>query len=170
MDDLDYEPEVDQEEDEDMAEDTARRAKMRQKGRGHRAQDNMEDRFEGRGGVFESVGGDGGSAIAGQRSVEGWVVIASNIHEEAQEDDVLDAFSEYGNVQNLHMNLDRRTGFVKGYALIEYEKGAGASKAIKDMNGKELLGQEIAVDWAFVKPAGGGRGGGGGRGRRRYNR
>jgi hypothetical protein len=27
-----------------------------------------------------------------------------------------------------------------------------ASDAIQGMNGKELLGQVIAVDWAYVKP------------------
>ena len=44
--------------------------------------------------------------------MEGWVVVVSNIHEEAPEDDVLDVFSEYGKVRDLHLNLDRRTGYV----------------------------------------------------------
>ncbi|KAJ1423364.1 hypothetical protein B484DRAFT_451913 [Ochromonadaceae sp. CCMP2298] len=124
---------------------------MTSKGRGHDKKEGGDNRIEGRGGVFEKLQRGGGAGAGPIESIEGWILFVTNVHQEAQEDDLLDKFSEFGTVKNIHVNLDRRSGFVKGYALVEFGEYDDALSAIKGLNGQQLLEQVINVDWAFVK-------------------
>ena len=108
-------------------------------------------------------------------AIEGWVLFVTGLHEEAQEDDVVDAFADFGDVKDVRLNLDRRTGFAKGYAFVEFGSKAEADAAVEGMHGKDILGKAIAVDFAFfsegeLRTGGGRRGGRRGRGRGRGRR
>ncbi|KAF6982541.1 hypothetical protein CFC21_000921 [Triticum aestivum] len=128
-------------------------APRKTKGRGFREDPNSssahrDSRLAGAGrSGFDALASDGGPGPV--RSIEGWIVLVTGVHEEAQEEDLHNIFGDYGQVKNLHLNLDRRTGFVKGYALIEYENFEQAKRAIRESDGTELLSQIISVDWAF---------------------
>ncbi|PFH38507.1 RNA-binding protein 8A family protein [Besnoitia besnoiti] len=135
----------------------------KQKGRGLKEGGRESDgRYSGDAGVFERLeekkngatkrDSDRAKGPGPARSVEGWIIVVRNLHEEAQEEDLHENFESFGQIKNLHLNLDRRTGFVKGYAFIEYETYDEAEAAIKGMDSQQLLGQPVFVDWAFSQP------------------
>ncbi|KAI9697157.1 MAG: hypothetical protein M1820_007893 [Bogoriella megaspora] len=91
------------------------------------------------------------------RSMEGWVIMATNIHEEASEEDVQELFGEYGDIKNLQLPLDRRSGYLKatvynlGYVFVEYPTVEEAEAAIRGVNGTQFLEQTVQVDFTFVR-------------------
>lgn len=91
------------------------------------------------------------SFVGPLQSINGWILFATGIHEEAQEDDLHDLFSEFGKVKSVHLNLDRKTGLAKGYCMIEFDKKEEAQDAINSLHGSKFLKRIINVHWAFCK-------------------
>ena len=85
------------------------------------------------------------------KSVEGFVLIVTGLPDELQEEDLHDKFGEHGEIKNCVLNLDRRTGYVKGYALLEYASLEEAQQTIADFDQQDYMGKTLRVDWAFKK-------------------
>ncbi|KAI6192662.1 RNA-binding protein 8A [Aphelenchoides fujianensis] len=120
-----------------------KQAATRKKGRGFNDQG---DKNDGRG-AYDTLRGDGPGP---QRSIDGWTIFVTGINEEVVEEDMMDQLGEYGKVLNMHLNLDRRTGYLKGYCVAQYETKEEAQAAIKGLNGMDFADKVLQADWAFV--------------------
>ena len=84
--------------------------------------------------------------------MEGWILFVTGVHEEAQEDDIHDKFSDYGEIKNIHLNLDRRTGFLKvgicrftWYLKIQYQHITWSCISKESFNKSCLFSQGYAL-------------------------
>jgi RNA recognition motif-containing protein len=85
------------------------------------------------------------------------------------EDQLREAFSQFGTVTKVQLITDRETGRPRGFAFVEMSDGG--DQAIAAMNGAQLDGRALTVNEAKPRedrPRGGGGGGYGGGGRGGY--
>ena len=91
-----------------------------------------------------------------------------NLPFSASDEDIREAFSAYGTIEDLFIPLDRETNRPRGFAFITIADDDLARKAIEEMDGQELQGRNLRVNEAEERRPqqnrGGGGGGGGGRG------
>jgi RNA recognition motif-containing protein len=100
-------------------------------------------------------------------------IYVGNLSYDATEDDIRQAFAQYGEVANVNVIMDRETGRPRGFAFVEMPNGAEAKEAIENLNETEIGGRAVIVNEARPKQdrprgGGGGRRGGGGGGRGRW--
>ena len=87
-----------------------------------------------------------------------------NLPFDAQDDDIRDAFKEYGTIEDLFIPLDRETNRPRGFAFITLADDDLARKAIEEMDGHDLMGRNLRVNEAEERRPQQNRGGGGGGG------
>jgi RNA recognition motif-containing protein len=91
-------------------------------------------------------------------------IYVGNLSFQAEQEDLLDLFGQYGEVKQCSLPLDRETGRKRGFAFVEMSNDADEQKAIDDLQDVEWMGRMIRVNKATPREGGGGGGGGGGRG------
>ncbi|POW22549.1 hypothetical protein PSHT_01239 [Puccinia striiformis] len=74
------------------------------------------------------------------------------------------SFGQFGDVVDAIVMQDRETGRSRGFGFITFKDQANADAAIEALNGADVDGREIRVNYANSQTGGGGggRGGGGG--------
>ena len=87
-----------------------------------------------------------------------------NLSYNIRDEDLQQAFAQYGSVASAKVMMDRDTGRSKGFGFVEMGSDAEAQSAINGMNGQALDGRAIVVNEARPREERpGGFGGGGGR-------
>ena len=92
-----------------------------------------------------------------------------NLSYNVRDEDLQQAFAQYGSVSSAKVMMDRDTGRSKGFGFVEMGSDPEAQAAINGMNGQALDGRAIVVNEARPREErpggfGGGRPGGGGGG------
>lgn len=87
------------------------------------------------------------------------------------EADLSDHFGKMGTVESVRLITDRETGRSRGFGFVEMSSSEEATRAIEELNGRDLDGRNLTVNEAKPQePRSGGFGGGrssfGGGGRR----
>jgi nucleolin len=92
------------------------------------------------------------------------ILFVGNLSFESTEDGIWEAFSDFGEILNVRIPTDRDSGQKKGFGYVEFGDQASATKAFGSLQGKELFGRPVRLDYSHPRDnnAGGGRGRGGG--------
>ena len=88
-------------------------------------------------------------------------IYIGNLSFQAEQEDLLDLFGQYGEVAKCSLPLDRETNRKRGFAFVEMANEADEQKAVDDLQNVEWMGRMIRVNKATPRQGGGGGGGGG---------
>ena len=95
-------------------------------------------------------------------------IFVAKLNFDTQEQDLQEAFEEFGEVSSVKIIMDKFTGRSKGFGFVEMPNDDEAKTAIEDLNDREFDGRTIVVKKAEPREnrggGGGYRGGGGGGG------
>ena len=75
-----------------------------------------------------------------------------------------ETFGDFGEVLSVRLPTDRDTQQRKGFGYVEFSEQASAVKALESLQGTELFGRSIRLDYSHPRAPGGGGGNRGFRG------
>jgi cold-inducible RNA-binding protein len=78
-------------------------------------------------------------------------IYVGNLANTATEDDLRQAFGQFGEVSSASIITDRETGRSRGFAFVEMPDGNQANEAIQQLNLKDICGRTVTVNPARPK-------------------
>jgi len=90
-------------------------------------------------------------------------VFVGNLSYDIDDEKIKEFFKEIGELRDIFWLTDRESGDFKGCGFLTFESTEAADKACGEMNGKDLMGRGIKIDWAEERGRGGGGKKGGGK-------
>ena len=75
-------------------------------------------------------------------------IYVGNLSYNATEDELRQAFENFGQVESVKIITDKYSGRSKGFGFIEMPYEDEAKAAIADLNGKEFIGRTLKVNEA----------------------
>lgn len=87
-------------------------------------------------------------------------LFVGNLSFGVNEDTLWETFGEHGDVKSVRVPTDRDSGKPKGFAYVEFSEVGAAKKAHAGLQGFELDGRSIRLDFSQPRDSAGGRGGG----------
>jgi len=82
-------------------------------------------------------------------------IYVGNLPFTANENEVRELFAQFGTVESVSLITDRDTGRPRGFGFVEMSR-ADASRAIQNLNGKDMGGRPLRVNEAQERTGGGG--------------
>ena len=75
-------------------------------------------------------------------------IYVGNLSYQANEDDLREAFSQFGEVSQVSVIMDRETGRSRGFAFVEMPNDSEALAAIDGLNEVDIAGRAVRVNEA----------------------
>ncbi|XP_003392109.1 PREDICTED: RNA-binding motif protein, X-linked 2-like, partial [Amphimedon queenslandica] len=91
------------------------------------------------------LGIEGGASWHQQYATSAYIFIGG-LDYDLTEGDVLSVFSQYGEIVNINLVRDKKTGKSKGFCFIGYEDQRSTILAVDNFNGIKVCGRSIRVD------------------------
>ncbi|HKK45386.1 MAG TPA: hypothetical protein VJ964_07685 [Balneolaceae bacterium] len=81
-------------------------------------------------------------------------IYVGNLSYGVSDQDLMEIFEEFGEVNSAKVIKDRETGRSKGFAFVEMDDDDDAQAAIDELNGAEIDGRAVKVNQARPKESG----------------